>query len=148
MNTAELARCILRPSTFPDALARRNGVPWCDDERAVHVERGQPALDPARSYLFYAERPAGPLAPDIVFAGHPKDLESAEADLRFLRDAVANNAGTDRPRLAQIPGSRRSEAPDSARRCRAPRVTRRPALRDIDRSGRHVPDHGRSTRAC
>jgi hypothetical protein len=56
--------------------------------------RGQPALDPARSYLFFAERPAGPLAPEIVFAAHPKEVEAAEADLQFLREAVANNDGT------------------------------------------------------
>ncbi len=35
----------------------------------------------------------GPLAPDRVPAA-PKDVESAEADLRFLHEAVANNAGT------------------------------------------------------
>ncbi len=58
------------------------------------MNRGQPELDPARSYLFYAERPMGPLAPDVIFAARPKDVESAEADLRFLHDAVANNAGT------------------------------------------------------
>ena len=58
------------------------------------MNRGQPELDPARAYLFYAERPMGPLAPDVIFAGQPKHVESAEADLRFLHEAVANNAGT------------------------------------------------------
>jgi hypothetical protein len=58
------------------------------------MNRGQPELDPARSYLFYAERPMGPLAPDVIFAGQPKNVESAEADLQFLREAVANNPGT------------------------------------------------------
>ena len=58
------------------------------------MNRGQPGLDPARSYLFYAERPLGPLAPDVIFAGQPKDLEFAEADLRFLHEAVADNSGT------------------------------------------------------
>jgi hypothetical protein len=68
--------------------------------------RGQPALDPARSYLFYAERPAGPLAPDIVFAFYPKDVEAAEADLQFLREAVANNEGT------TVSGSLKFQDPD------------------------------------
>jgi hypothetical protein len=58
------------------------------------MDRGQPALDPARSYLFYAGRPMGPLAPDVIFDAHPKDVESAEADLRFLNDAVTNDHGT------------------------------------------------------
>jgi hypothetical protein len=58
------------------------------------MDRGQPALDPSRSYLFYAGRPMGPLAPDIIFDASPKDVESAEADLRFLNDAVTNDQGT------------------------------------------------------
>lgn len=58
------------------------------------MNRGQPELDPARSYLFYAERPMGPLAPDVIFAAQPKSVDSAEGDLRFLHDAVANNPGT------------------------------------------------------
>jgi len=56
--------------------------------------RGQPELDPARSYLFYAERPMGPLAPDVIFAAQPKELEAAEADLRFLHEVAANDQNT------------------------------------------------------
>ena len=56
--------------------------------------RGQPPLDPSRSYLFYAQRPMGPLAPDIIDAGQPKDVEAAEDDLRFLHEAVTSDQGT------------------------------------------------------
>jgi len=56
--------------------------------------RGQPALDPGKSYLFYARRTMGLLAPDIVDADYPKDVEAAEADLQFLREALASNDGT------------------------------------------------------
>jgi hypothetical protein len=56
--------------------------------------KGQPELDPARSYLFYAERPMGELAPDVIFAGFPKELETADADVRFLNDVVASDGGT------------------------------------------------------
>jgi hypothetical protein len=56
--------------------------------------QGQPELDPNRSYLFYAERPMGQLAPDIIFADQPKELEAAEADLRFLREVAANDQTT------------------------------------------------------
>jgi len=55
---------------------------------------GQPELDPGRSYLFYGTRRMGPLAPDVLAADRTKDVESAEADLRFLHEAIANNAGT------------------------------------------------------
>jgi hypothetical protein len=58
------------------------------------LNRGQPELDPARSYLFYAHRPMGQFAPDVVFASRPKDLEAAVDDLRFLREAVASDQGT------------------------------------------------------
>ena len=74
------------------------------------VNWGQPVLDPARSYLFYAQRPMGPLAPDVIFAGEPKAVESAEADLRFLHDAVANSAGT------VVHGSLKLENPDHQQR--------------------------------
>ena len=74
------------------------------------LDSGQPALDPARSYLFYAERPFGPLAPDVILSSSPKDVESAEADLRFLREAIANNAGT------AVHGSLNFEDPDDQRR--------------------------------
>lgn len=55
---------------------------------------GQPGLDPARSYLFYAHRPMGQFAPDVVWAARPKDLEAAADDLRFLREVVAGDQGT------------------------------------------------------
>ena len=58
------------------------------------MNRGQPELDPARSYLFYADRPMGPLAPDVIFAARPKELESAADDVQFLREAVAGGQGT------------------------------------------------------
>lgn len=74
------------------------------------MDRGQPALDPARSYLFYAERPMGPLAPDVIFAGHPKDLDAAEADVRFLNDVVTNDHGT------VVYGSLKFQDPDDQRR--------------------------------
>jgi hypothetical protein len=74
------------------------------------MNRGQPALDPARSYLFYAERPMGPLAPDVIFDGRPKELESAEADLHFLNEAAANNPGT------VVSGSLTFQDPDDQRR--------------------------------
>ena len=74
------------------------------------LDSGQPALDPARSYLFYAERPLGPLAPDVILSFSPKEVESAEADLRFLRDAIADNAGT------VVHGSLNFEDPDDQRR--------------------------------
>ena len=74
------------------------------------LDSGQPALDPERSYLFYAERPLGPLAPDVIRSFSPKEVESAEADLRFLRDAIADNAGT------VVHGSLKFEDPDDQRR--------------------------------
>jgi hypothetical protein len=58
------------------------------------LNSGQPALDPERSYLFYADRPLGPLAPDVIRPFNAKEMEAAEADLRFLHDAIANNTGT------------------------------------------------------
>jgi hypothetical protein len=58
------------------------------------MNKGQHELDPGRSYLFYATRRAGPLAPDVITAERTKDVESAEADLQFLHEAVANNPGT------------------------------------------------------
>jgi len=74
------------------------------------MDSGQPALDPERSYLFYAERPLGPLAPDVILPFNPKEVESAEADLRFLRDAIADNAGT------VVHGSLTFEDPDDQHR--------------------------------
>ena len=74
------------------------------------MNRGQPALDPARSYLFYAERSMGFLAPDVIFDGRPKEVESAEADLQFLRDIVANDHGT------TVHGSLNMQDPDDQRR--------------------------------
>ena len=54
-----------------------------------------PELDPVQSYLFYAQRPLGRIAPDVIsLAARPKEVESAEADLRFLNEAIANNPGT------------------------------------------------------
>jgi hypothetical protein len=54
-----------------------------------------PELDPARSYLIYAGRPLGQIAPDVIsLAARPKEVEAAEAELRFLHDAIANNTGT------------------------------------------------------
>ena len=74
------------------------------------MNRGQPALDPARSYLFYAQLPMGFLAPDVIFDGRPKEVESAEADLQFLRDVVADDRGT------TVHGSLRMQDPDDERR--------------------------------
>jgi len=74
------------------------------------MNRGQPALDPTRSYLFYAERPMGFLAPDVVFDGRPKEVESAEADLQFLRDVIADDRGT------TVRGSLNMQDPDDQRR--------------------------------
>lgn len=58
------------------------------------LNRGQPDLEPGRSYLFYADRPMGAHAPDVILAGAVKKLEAAEDDLRFLREAVASDQGT------------------------------------------------------
>ena len=74
------------------------------------MNRGQPALDPARSYLFYAQRPMGFLAPDVIFDGQPKEVESAEADLQFLRDVIADDHGT------TVHGSIKMQDPDDQRR--------------------------------
>ena len=74
------------------------------------MNRGQPELDPARSYLIYADRPLGPLAPDVIFSHQPKYVEAAEADLRFLRDALANDRGT------VVHGSLKMEDPDDQQR--------------------------------
>ena len=54
-----------------------------------------PELDPTRSYLLYAQRALGRIAPDVIsLVGRPKEMESADADLRFLNEAIANNPGT------------------------------------------------------
>jgi hypothetical protein len=68
--------------------------------------RGQPGLDPSRSYLFYADRPMGPLAPDVIFAERPKELETAADDVRFLREAVASD------RVTAVHGSLNFQDPD------------------------------------
>ena len=70
------------------------------------LNKGQPDLDSARSYLFYADRPMGLLAPDVIFAGRPKELEAAADDLRFLREAVAGDQGT------AVHGSLKFQDPD------------------------------------
>jgi hypothetical protein len=72
--------------------------------------QGQPDLDPARSYLFYADRPMGPLVPDVIRAGRPKELEAAEADVRFLHEAAASDQGT------IVHGSLTFQDPDNHRR--------------------------------
>jgi hypothetical protein len=54
-----------------------------------------PELEPARSYLFYAGRPLGRIAADVIsLMARPKEVEAAEADLRFLNEAIAQNPGT------------------------------------------------------
>ena len=77
------------------------------------MNRGQPALDPARSYLFYAQQPMGFLAPDVIFDGRPKEVESAEADLQFLREVIADDRGT------TVHGSLKMQNPDDERRMTA-----------------------------
>lgn len=72
--------------------------------------KGQPELDPARTYLFYAVRPMDRLAPDVIFADRPKELETADADLRFLGDVVAGDGS------AVVYGSLTFEDPDDAMR--------------------------------
>jgi hypothetical protein len=74
------------------------------------MNMGQPQLDPAKSYLFYSSRPLGPLAPDVISSHEPKEVEAVEADLRFLRDAVANDLGT------VVHGSLKMEDPDDQQR--------------------------------
>jgi hypothetical protein len=74
------------------------------------MDRGQPALDPARSYLFYADRPMGPSAPDVISASRPKELEAAEADLQFLHQVGADAGG------AIVHGSLMLEDADDRRR--------------------------------
>lgn len=76
-----------------------------------------PELDPEQSYLFYAQRPLGRIAPDVIsLAARPKEAALAEADLRFLNEAIVNNPGTvvsgslriedpaDQTRLTPLPG--------------------------------------------
>lgn len=58
------------------------------------LNQGQPQFDQARSYLFYAERPMGQLAPDVISVRQSKELEAAEDDLRFLQEAVVNDQST------------------------------------------------------
>lgn len=71
---------------------------------------GQRELDPSRSYLFYANRPVGPLAPDVIVAGRPKELEAAEDDVRFLRQVSADGQG------ATVHGSLEIQSPDDQTR--------------------------------
>jgi hypothetical protein len=52
----------------------------------------------------------GPLAPDVIFTAYAKDVESAEADLRFLNDAVTSDAGT------TVYGSLKFQDPDDQMR--------------------------------
>ena len=85
--------------------------------------QGQPDLDPARSYLFYAHRPMGPLAPDVILAGRSKELEAADADVRFLHEAAASDQG------AIVHGSLTFQDPDNQwRRTPMPRVLLRLSL--------------------
>jgi hypothetical protein len=72
--------------------------------------RGQPELDPDRSYLFYAQQPMGLLAPEVILASQAKELEAAEADLRFLREVAVNDQNT------VVHGSLTFQDPDNQRR--------------------------------
>ena len=72
-------------------------------------EPGTDLLDPNRSYLIYATRPFGTLAPDIV-SGDARLVENAEAHLRFLNDAAAIRPG------GVVYGSLRIEDPADPRR--------------------------------
>ena len=87
------------------------------------MDRGQPALDPARSYLFYAQRPMGPLAPDVILDFLPKPADEAEEDLRFLNDIVTSDRG------AIVYGSLKFQDPDDQmRRTPLPGVALRVSL--------------------
>jgi hypothetical protein len=86
------------------------------------MNKGQPALDPGRSYLFYAHRPLVRIAPDVIVAGGPKELEAADADLNFLREALADDRGT------VVRGSLILEDPDNHRRSPLPGVVLRVSL--------------------
>jgi hypothetical protein len=57
------------------------------------MSRGHPELDPAKSYLIYAAREMGFLAPDVITLRRAVDVADAEAHLRFLND-TANDSGT------------------------------------------------------
>jgi hypothetical protein len=65
-----------------------------------------PELDAARPYLFYAHRSLPGIAQDVIsLSAPPTAVESAEAELRFLSDAIANNTG------AVVSGSLKMENP-------------------------------------
>ena len=74
------------------------------------MNKGQPELDPSRSYLIYAQRDiADFLAPNVFAARSVVDIDSAATHLEFLNDA-ANASG------ATVYGSLGMEDPDDQRR--------------------------------
>jgi hypothetical protein len=73
------------------------------------MNSGQPELDPARSYLFYAERAMAPLSPDVISVDRSRELETAESDLQFLQQVRGDDG-------AVVHGSLIFEDPDRGQR--------------------------------